>query len=87
MSRGEVDVLAITSSPQVERLFEVAAERGLEAELRQGLERTRVAAVGPVAAESLRQHGARVDICPEQGWVMKKLVQVIARELDAKKPR
>jgi uroporphyrinogen-III synthase len=81
MSRGEIDVLAITSSPQVERLFEVAAERGLEAELRHGLERTKVAAVGPVAAEGLRQHGARVDICPEQGWVMKNLVQRIAREL------
>lgn len=84
MSRGEIDVLAITSSPQVERLCEVAAERGLEAELRQGWERTKVAAVGPVAAEALRHHGVRVDICPEQGWVMKNLVQKIARELPGK---
>ncbi len=81
MSRGEVDVLVITSSPQVERLYEVAAERGLGAELRQGLERTKVAAVGPVAADSLRQHGARVDVCPEQGWVMKNLVQQIKRAI------
>jgi uroporphyrinogen-III synthase len=79
MGRGEVDVLVITSSPQVDRLFEVAAERGIEAELRQGLERTKVAAVGPVAADSLRQRGARVDVCPEQGWVMKNLVQYIKR--------
>jgi uroporphyrinogen-III synthase len=84
LGRGEVDVLAITSSPQVERLYEVAAEKGLEAELRQGLERTKVAAVGPVAADSLRQHGARVDICPEQGWVMKNLVQRIVRDLTGK---
>ena len=81
LGRGEVDVLAFTSSPQVERLYEVAAEKGLEAELREGLERTKVAAVGPVAADSLRQHGARVDICPEQGWVMKNLVQRIVRDL------
>ncbi|HKI33177.1 MAG TPA: uroporphyrinogen-III synthase [Gemmataceae bacterium] len=79
MSRGEIDVLVFTSSPQVDRLYEVAAEGGLEAELRQGLERTRVAAVGPVAADNLRQHGARVDVCPEQGWVMKNLVLQIKR--------
>jgi uroporphyrinogen-III synthase len=82
LSRGEVDVLAFTSSPQVDRLYEVAADKGLEAELRQGLERTRVAAVGPVAADNLRGHGARVDVCPEQGWVMKNLVQQIKRALD-----
>ncbi len=81
MARGEIDVLAITSSPQVDRLYEVVEERGLQAELRQGLERTRVAAVGPVAAENLRRHGARVDVCPEQGWVMKNLVLQIKRTI------
>jgi uroporphyrinogen-III synthase len=81
LDRGEVDVLAFTSKPQVERLYEVAAQRGLEGELRHGLERTRVAAVGPLVAESLRQHEARVDVCPEQGWVMKNLVQQIKRAL------
>ena len=79
MARGEVDVLVFTSSPQVDRLFEAAAQRGRDTELRQGLDRTRVAAVGPVLAESLRQKGARVDICPEQGFVMKNLVQHIKR--------
>jgi uroporphyrinogen-III synthase len=79
LARGEVDVLAITSKPQVERLYEVAAQRELQGEMRHGLERTKVAAIGPVAAESLRQHGVRVDICPEQGWVMKNLVQQIKR--------
>jgi len=79
LARGEVQVLVFTSSPQVDRLYEVAAERGLEATLRQGLERTRVAAVGPVVADNLRQRGARVDICPEQGFVMKNLVQQIIR--------
>jgi uroporphyrinogen-III synthase len=87
MAEGGIDLLVITSSPQVDRLFEVAEERRLADTLRDGLEKTAVAAVGPVAAETLRKRGARVDICPEQGWVMKKLVQVIARELDARKPR
>jgi uroporphyrinogen-III synthase len=79
MAGGTVDMLVLTSSPQVDRLYEVAAERGLEETLRTGLERTRVAAVGPVVAEALRQKGGRVDVCPEQGWVMRNLVRQIVR--------
>jgi uroporphyrinogen-III synthase len=79
LAAGAVDVLVFTSSPQVDRLYEVAAERGLESTLRQELEGTRVAAVGPVVADSLRHRGARVDICPEQGFVMKNLVAQIKR--------
>ncbi len=79
MARGEIDVVVFTSSPQVDRLYEVATERGLQGPLQQGMQRTRVAAVGPVVAENLRQKGARVDICPEQGFVMKNLVLHIKR--------
>jgi uroporphyrinogen-III synthase len=85
--RGAVDVLVFTSSPQVDRLYEVARERGLEPLLVQGLERTRIAAVGPVLADNLRHHGVRVDICPEQGFVLKNLVQHIKRDLEASPPR
>jgi uroporphyrinogen-III synthase len=79
LARGGVDVLLLTSSPQVDRLFGIAARRGLEEKLREGLARTRVAAVGPVLAESLRRRGAPVHVCPEQGFVMKNLVRTIAR--------
>jgi uroporphyrinogen-III synthase len=81
LAAGKVDVAIFTSSPQVERLYEVAAERGKTAELQEGLSRTRVAAVGPVVAETLRQKGATVAICPEQGYVMKNLVKQIERSL------
>ena len=81
LARGDIGVLVFTSSPQVDRLFEVAEKHGLAEELRQGLDRTRVAAVGPVVAEDLRRRGTRVDICPEQGFVMKNLVQQIKRHL------
>ena len=80
-ARGDIDILIFTSSPQVDRLFEVAAERELEETLRQGLGRTLVAAVGPVLAEHLRQKGVQVNVCPEQGFVMKNLVRQIEREL------
>lgn len=81
LHRGGVDVLLFTSSPQVERLYEVAARRGLQDALAQGLSRTRIAAIGPVLAEHLRQRGVSVHICPEQGFVMKNLVQHIRRAL------
>jgi uroporphyrinogen-III synthase len=79
MAAGEVAAIVFTSSPQVDRLFEVAAEQHLEDDLKRGLERTRIAAVGPVVAETVRKKGARVDITPEQGFVMKNLVQHIRR--------
>jgi uroporphyrinogen-III synthase len=81
LEQGTVDVIVFTSSPQVDRLVEVAKGRGLEEALGRGLERTRVAAVGPVVADRLREAGARVDVCPEHGWVMKNLVQKIVRAL------
>lgn len=77
-----IDAIIFTSSPQVDRLFEVATERGLEDKLRQGLLKTRIAAVGPVVANTLtKERNLKIDICPEQGWVMKNLVQLIKREL------
>jgi uroporphyrinogen-III synthase len=82
LAAGTVDVILFTSSPQVDRLFEVASERGLETTLRAGFEKTFVAAVGPVVAETLRQRGVGVDVYPKQGFVMKNLVQRIKRALD-----
>jgi len=79
LDRGAVDVMLFTSSSQVDRLYEVAERRGLHDALRNGLARTRIAAVGPILAEHLRRHGACVDICPEQGFVMKNLVLHIKR--------
>lgn len=81
LERGEVDVLLFTSSSQVDRLYEVAERRGLHEVFRNGLTRTRIAAIGPVVADNLRRRGATVTICPEQGFVMKNLVQLIKRAL------
>ncbi len=82
LGAGEVDVLIFTSAPQVERLFETAKELGAEAALFEGLDRARIAAVGPIVADALRARGSRADVCPEQGWQMKNLVQHIKRDLE-----
>jgi uroporphyrinogen-III synthase len=78
---GEVSVFVFTSSPQVDRLLEVAKAQNLEAKLHSGLGKTKIAAVGPLIADRLREAGAKVDIVPEQGWVMKNLVRRIVREM------
>ncbi len=83
MALGKVDMIVFTSSPQVDRLWEVANEKGLTTTLQDGLQKTRIAAVGPVVADNLKHRGARVDVCPEQGFVMKNLVQHIKRGFSA----
>jgi uroporphyrinogen-III synthase len=79
MAAGQVDALVFTSSPQVERIFETAEELKMHDVLEQGLRRVKIAAVGPIVKEKLLEKKARVDIIPEQGFVMKNLVQYLKR--------
>jgi uroporphyrinogen-III synthase len=62
---GAVDALVATSQVQVRHLFEVAERLGLAGTLPAVLRGVVVAAVGPVAARALREHGVRVDLEPE----------------------
>lgn len=74
ISDGKVDAIVFTSSPQIDRLFEVAEETGQIALLQAGLKKTLVAAVGPIVEQNLVKRGVAVQVCPEQGFVMKNLV-------------
>ena len=62
--RGDFDVLMLTTSVQLEHLLRVAAESGVEQELRGALKRMVVASVGPTTSESLREHGIQPDFEP-----------------------
>jgi uroporphyrinogen-III synthase len=84
LAAGGVDAVVFTSSPQVTRLYEVAVGRSQESALAEGFKRTCVAAVGPIVAETLRERGAPVHVCPEQGFVMKNLVRQIAKYFSSK---
>ncbi|MGH7036130.1 MAG: uroporphyrinogen-III synthase [Stellaceae bacterium] len=81
MAEGHIDVIAVTSSPQLERLKAVAAQRGLEQDLARGLARTRIAAVGPVVAAAIAALGARATIMPEASFHLKPLVNAIVAAL------
>lgn len=81
MAEGQVDAIAFTSSPQVERLKEVAKARGLEKELGRGLARTRIAAVGPVVAAAIEALGGKIAVMPQASFHMKPLVTAISAAL------
>jgi uroporphyrinogen-III synthase len=77
MQRGEVDAIAFTSLQQVERLFRLA-EAGV---LKQALNRTVVAAIGPVVAGALRAHGGEPRVVPEEDFYLKPLTQALIERL------
>lgn len=74
LAAGRVDAIAFTSKAQVQRLIELARKRGVEAALKSGLARTKVAAIGPVVAAELQEDGIRVDATPVDSYSMKPLV-------------
>jgi uroporphyrinogen-III synthase len=78
-AQREIDAIVFTSSPQVDRLYEIAEERQLGEMLKHALDRVMIASVGPVVTETLIRKGARVDVQPEQGFQMKNLVIHIRR--------
>ena len=81
LAAGSIDAIAFTSQAQVERLFKLARARALESQLRIGLQRTLVAAVGPVVAEALRDNGVDVALMPADAYFLKPLTQLLAQKL------
>jgi uroporphyrinogen-III synthase len=81
-ANGEVDAIVFTSSPQIDRLYEVATERKLDEQWKQAVERMKIASVGPIVSDTLRLKGLRVDVQPEQGFQMKNLVVHIRRAFE-----
>lgn len=77
VSAGKIDVIAFTSSPQIRRLLDVAAEKGLERELAMGWKRTHVASIGPVVTDALKAIGVVVAAQPQSVFHLKPLVAAI----------
>ena len=81
LAAGQVSAVAFTSQSQVERLFRIAEQSQLEPVLLSGLRQTLVAAVGPVTAASLEQHGIAVDVVPQGTYFLKPLTQLLVSRL------
>jgi uroporphyrinogen-III synthase len=88
MSQRRIDAIALTSSGQVRRLFEVAQAHGCEERLREGLAHTPVASVGPVVSDELKLHGVRTAIYPaNDAFFMKPLISAMSVALAKSAPR
>lgn len=79
LAAGGIDFVAFTSMQQIERLTKVAGERGLEAELKLGLGRTRIAVAGPVVGKVLEDMGYAIAAMPDSNFHMKPLVNAMIR--------
>lgn len=75
---GEVDVIAFTSSPQIQRLLLVAKRQEQEDALRKALADVLVAAVGPVVRDTLTAKNIHCDLMPTDSFFLKPLVTAIA---------
>lgn len=60
--RGQIDAVAITNAAQVYNLFALAERRRRSVGLRDALNRTVVASIGPVATAALRKFGVGVTV-------------------------
>jgi uroporphyrinogen-III synthase len=87
MAEGRIDSIALTNLGQVRRLIEAAKAHGSEAKLREGLERTLIASVGPAVSGELAVHGLRTDISPaDEAYFMRPLISAMATALANRKP-
>jgi uroporphyrinogen-III synthase len=84
LGSGKIGMVAFTSSPQVERLVDVAREAGLAAQLSEAFTRVKIAAIGPVVEETLRRHGFAASLRPETSFHLKPLVRAIAATWNAR---
>ena len=83
MANGEVDAIAFTSKLQIERLVNQQPAQLVK----RALSRTKIAAVGPIVAESIRGFGFEVSSSPEHSWFMKPLVVALSEALGAKRDK
>jgi uroporphyrinogen-III synthase len=86
LAAGNIDVIAFTSSSQVDRLFEVAKCQELGPLLHAGLNKTSIAAVGPIVATTLRRHGCRIDVVPSRSFFLQTLVKEMIAVLPVRRP-
>lgn len=89
LARGEFDVVFFTTSVQVDHLFAIAREAGLEDGVRRAFERAVVASIGPTTSEALREQGISPDFEPshaKMGFLVTEAAERSAELLARKRP-
>jgi uroporphyrinogen-III synthase len=83
LEAGRIHVVTVTSASQIDNLFRLAEAEGLADRLAGWLNAAGVivAAVGPVSAAAVRQHGVEVQVQPERPKMV-PLVDAICAHID-----
>jgi uroporphyrinogen-III synthase len=83
LAAGEVDVMLVTSSAQIDHLLRIAAELNMEDAVRQACRHLVIASIGPTTSETLADLGLPADFepsHPKMGLLVNETAQQ-AREL------
>jgi uroporphyrinogen-III synthase len=86
--QNEIEVVILTAGIQLVHLLRLAAEMGVEAAVREGLERLVVASIGPMTSEELRRQGLPVDLessHSKMGFLVKEVAEQCEALLRAKR--
>jgi uroporphyrinogen-III synthase len=80
---GEFGAALFTTSIQVTHLFRIAAEEGIEAEVKDRLSQMMVASIGPTTSEALEEFAIRVDFepsHPKMGLLVQEAAAAFAKD-------
>jgi uroporphyrinogen-III synthase len=72
---GQADVVMFTTSIQIQHLFRIASEAGIEGSVRDGIKRSVVASIGPTTTETLEEFDLHPDLepaHPKMGFLVKE---------------
>ena len=87
LAAKDFDVVLFTTSSQVDHLVRVAEQEHAVSDMREGLEQTVIASIGPTTSETLQDHGFTPDFLPshpKMGMLVVELAREFARLRNAK---
>jgi uroporphyrinogen-III synthase len=87
IKNGRADIVVFTSATQVEHVFKVAKDEGLELDSRKAFAQVLVASIGPVCSEALDRFGLKADFepgHPKMGHLIDELARRGRELLEAK---
>jgi uroporphyrinogen-III synthase len=85
---GEFDVVLLTTSTQLVNLMKIAAEEGIEQQVREALQSAFVGSIGPTTTETLEEYGLKADFepsHPKMGLLVNEAAGLAAKALAGKR--
>lgn len=82
LSEGKIDVVTFTSASTALNMFEIAKEHALIEKIRESLNKTTVAAIGPVTQHALAELGVHVNVIPGK-YTVKAMMEALAKHISS----